>query len=48
MLRFHRKMHPIGFDMDAEQWLLFMSSHTRRHLAQAQQVKDHQGYPASE
>ena len=45
-LRNHQMENPIGMVLDAEQWLIFLSAHTRRHLAQAQQVKDHEAYPA--
>lgn len=37
--------HPAFGPIDAVQWMLTLSTHTERHLAQMQQVKDHSGYP---
>jgi len=33
--------------IDAVQWMLTLSTHTERHLAQMQQVKDHTDYPSA-
>jgi hypothetical protein len=32
-------------DLDAQQWLLYLSGHTMRHTAQIQEVKAHSGFP---
>lgn len=37
--------HPAFKELDAYQWLLFLSGHTLRHTAQIQEVKASAGYP---
>lgn len=39
--------HPFLGTIDVVQWVLFVSSHADRHLAQVQQVKDDPGYTAA-
>ena len=39
--------HPVFKELDAYQWLLFLSSHTMRHTAQIREVKADAGFPAS-
>jgi hypothetical protein len=39
--------HPLLGPMDAHAWFVFLRGHCDRHLAQMQQVKDHEGYPAA-
>lgn len=39
--------HPFLGTIDAVQWVLFVTSHNDRHLAQIQQVKEHAGYPGA-
>ena len=31
--------------MDGAQWVIFIASHVKRHVAQIDQVKAHEGYP---
>ena len=33
--------------MDGAQWVVFIASHVKRHIAQIEQVKAHEGYPAA-
>lgn len=44
-LREHATPHPVLKEMDAYQWLLFLSGHTMRHTAQIQEVKANAGFP---
>ena len=37
--------HPMLKDLDGVQWLLLISAHTDRHIAQIEEVKQHPGYP---
>jgi hypothetical protein len=39
--------HPVFKELDAYQWLLFLSGHTLRHTAQIREVKADAGFPAS-
>ncbi|MCW5978878.1 MAG: DinB family protein [Bryobacteraceae bacterium] len=38
---------PFSEDMDAYQWLLFLSGHTMRHTAQIREVKANPGFPGN-
>jgi hypothetical protein len=44
-LRERASEHPAFKELDAYQWLLFLSGHTLRHTAQIQEVKDSPGFP---
>lgn len=44
-LRERAAEHPAFKELDAYQWLLFLSGHTLRHTAQIQEVKASPGYP---
>jgi hypothetical protein len=44
-LREHAGENPVFKELDAYQWLLFLSGHTLRHTAQIQEVKDSPGFP---
>jgi len=44
-LRSHFHAHPVLKDLDAYQWLIFMSGHSARHTAQINEVKEDPGYP---
>ena len=44
-LRDHAGEHPVFKELDAYQWLLFLSGHTLRHTAQIQEVKASAGFP---
>jgi hypothetical protein len=44
-LRSHFYMHPVFKDLDAYQWLIFISGHSARHTAQINEVKEDPGYP---
>lgn len=44
-LREHAAEHPVFKELDAYQWLLFLSGHTLRHTAQIQEVKASPGFP---
>ncbi len=44
-LRDHVARHPLLKDLDGVQWLLLISAHTDRHIAQIEDVKLHPGYP---
>ncbi len=44
-LREHAAPHPVLKEMDAYQWLLFLSGHTMRHTAQIQEVKANARFP---
>ena len=37
--------HPAFGDLDAYGWLVFLASHTQRHTAQIEEVKEAPGYP---
>ncbi len=37
--------HPAFGDLDAYSWLIFLSGHTERHIAQIEEVKETPGYP---
>lgn len=43
--RSHKMQHPIGQELDAHQWMLFLSGHTLRHTAQIREVKSSDGFP---
>jgi hypothetical protein len=45
-LRDYAAPHPVLKELDAYQWLLFLSGHTMRHTAQIQEVKASPGFPA--
>ncbi|MGH9657990.1 MAG: DinB family protein [Bryobacteraceae bacterium] len=45
-LRAHFYPHFILGDLDAYQWLLFLSAHAERHIAQLNEVKADPGFPA--
>jgi hypothetical protein len=47
-LRDHTAPHPVLKELDAYQWLLYLSGHTMRHTAQIREVKASPGYPAAE
>ena len=38
--------HPVLGEIDAQQGYLFLSAHTARHIAQIEEVKTSEGYPA--
>ncbi len=42
--RYSMKNQLLG-DMDAHQWMLYLSGHTLRHVAQIEEVKASNGYP---
>lgn len=44
-LREHAGDHPAFKQIDAHQWLLFLSGHTLRHTAQIEEVKAAAGFP---
>lgn len=44
-LREHAAPHPVLKEMDAYQWLLFLSGHTMRHTVQIQEVKANARFP---
>jgi hypothetical protein len=44
-LRDHAAPHPVLKDLDAYQWLLYLSGHTMRHTAQIAEVKANPAYP---
>jgi hypothetical protein len=44
-LREHFYKNPVIGDIDAFQWILFMSAHTERHVAQILEVKAAAGFP---
>lgn len=44
-LRAHAMPSPLGKDMDAYQWLLFISGHTERHTKQLLEVKADPNFP---
>ena len=44
-LRNHVSKHPAFQETDAYQWVLFLSSHVERHVAQMKEVKEHADYP---
>jgi len=44
-LREHFYKNPVLGDIDAFQWILFMSAHTERHVAQILEVKASPGFP---
>jgi hypothetical protein len=44
-LREHFFKNPVMGDVDAFQWILFMSAHTERHVAQILEVKASPGFP---
>lgn len=46
-LRDRAGQHPAFEELDAYQWLLFLSGHTMRHTAQIREVKMDAGYPKS-
>jgi hypothetical protein len=46
-LREHVGPHPVLKEMDAYQWLLYLSGHTMRHTAQIEEVKADAGFPKS-
>jgi len=44
-LRSHFYAHPVFKDLDAYQWLIFISGHSARHTGQINEVKEDPGYP---
>jgi hypothetical protein len=44
-LRAYASMNPALQELDAYQWLLFLSAHTERHTKQIEEVKATTGYP---
>jgi hypothetical protein len=44
-LREHAAPHPAFKELDAYQWLLYLSGHTMRHTAQIREVKENAGFP---
>jgi DinB superfamily len=44
-LREHASAHPLFKELDAYQWLLYLSGHSMRHTAQILEVKASPGYP---
>jgi DinB superfamily len=44
-LRSHFGPNPVFKELDAYQWILFLSAHTERHVAQLKEVKTHPGFP---
>jgi hypothetical protein len=44
-LRDHFGPNPVFTELDAWQWILFMSAHTERHTAQINEVKADPGFP---
>ena len=44
-LRSHFYAHPVFKEIDAYQWLIFISGHSARHTAQIIEVKEDPGYP---
>jgi DinB family protein len=44
-LRGHFYPHPVFKDLDAYQWLIFISGHSARHTAQISEIKQDPGYP---
>lgn len=44
-LRDHVMAHPALKELDAYQWLLYLSGHTMRHTAQIREVKASSGFP---
>jgi uncharacterized damage-inducible protein DinB len=47
-LREHTAPHPALKELDAYQWLLFISGHTMRHTAQIREVKANAGFPKAD
>jgi len=47
-LRDHAAPHPMLKELDAYQWLLYLSGHTMRHTAQIREVKASSGYSAGQ
>jgi hypothetical protein len=45
-LRAYAMVNPALQEMDAYQWLLFLSAHTERHTKQIEEVKSTAGFPA--
>jgi hypothetical protein len=39
--------HPVLKELDAHQWLLYLSGHTMRHTAQIREVKAGEGFPGA-
>ncbi|HEV2690456.1 MAG TPA: DinB family protein [Bryobacteraceae bacterium] len=44
-LKFHFFPHPILGDFDCYQWLLFVGTHSERHVRQMEEVKSCEGFP---
>lgn len=44
-LREHAAPHPVLKELDAYQWMLYLSGHTMRHTAQILEVKTSPGFP---
>jgi hypothetical protein len=44
-LRAHASPHFVFKELDAHQWLLYLSGHTMRHTAQILEVKNAPGFP---
>jgi len=45
-LRSYVGPHPAFGELDAYTWLIFLSGHTQRHIAQIEEVKANPGFPA--
>ena len=46
-LRNHIAPHPAMGDLDAYQWILLISAHSERHVAQIREVKGHPDFPGN-
>jgi hypothetical protein len=44
-LRHHVAQHPAGYTLDGYQWILLLSAHTQRHVAQIEEVKADPSFP---
>ncbi len=46
-LRIHFGENPLFGQIDGYQWIIFLDAHTRRHLAQIEEIKSDPGYPGN-
>jgi len=46
-LRAHVQTSPLGIELDAHEWMLFMVGHTARHTKQIEEVKADPNFPKS-
>ena len=44
-LRGHAMASPLGKDLDAYEWVLFIAAHSERHTKQIEEVKANPGFP---